>query len=85
MARHCADHERVALSADARQLRHASQINELTRVGQAQFHRGQQRLAAGQGLRARCGQAGGIGQHGRALIGKAVHVLFSYCFQALAC
>ena len=52
VARHGADHQSIALAANARQLGNAVQVNDLLGIGQAQAHRRQQALPTGQQLAA---------------------------------
>ena len=73
MARHGADFHGLAVDGDAGQALDAVQVHDLFGPRQAQAHRWQQALAAGQVLAALRGQRGGVGRGARGFIGECVH------------
>ena len=66
VAGHRSDHQGIAVAADAAQFLDRAEVGKLSWIRQAQLHRGEQRLAAGQQRGTATGQACGVSQRGRA-------------------
>ena len=73
MARHGADHDGIAILADAGEVADTAQIHDLFRAGKAQLHGSQQGLATGQYLAAGRSQLGRIGRGSGTFKGECIH------------
>src|SRR5215471_17265896 len=85
MGRHGTDDEVVAVHLDALELGDGAEVDEVRRLRQALFHRGEQGLTAGQELGiGAAGCLGGVGHRGRTEIVEVVHaVVLPYSAAAL--